>query len=220
MRQVQSAGTSFPAEQSRSPESWSTRYRQLPQPTGTRSNSMPRPSQPRGRGSRAREYKKIVFTQCPHCNLAFRVTAADLTRASGRVFCAGCGREFNALEKLTEDPPAVAGGAEDADSLIQTLNELTGEHEIRIEDTGVEWRVIDEDEGDEDPAGDTETPAGEPAIEDEDHGAPEDVERQPVSADDDNGLASSVRWYLDEEVEDEPVEDAEAAPPGTAPQEA
>src|SRR5690606_26663798 len=52
------------------------------------------------------------------------------------------------------------------------------------------------------------------------HGAREDVERQPVSADDDNGLASSVRWYLDEDVEDEPVEDAEATPPGTAPQEA
>jgi predicted Zn finger-like uncharacterized protein len=159
-----------------------------------------------------------VFTQCPHCNLAFRVTAPDLTRASGRVFCAGCGREFNALEKLTEDPPAVAGGAEDPDSLIQTLNELTGEHEIRIEDTGVEWRVIDEDEGDEDLDGDTVT-LGESAIEDEAHGAREDVERRPVSADDDNGLPSSVRWYLDEHVEDEPVEDAEAAPPGTTPQE-
>ncbi|HLU05758.1 MAG TPA: zinc-ribbon and DUF3426 domain-containing protein [Woeseiaceae bacterium] len=157
-----------------------------------------------------------MFTQCPHCNHAFRVTAPDLTRASGRVFCAGCSREFNALEKLTEDPPAVAGGAEDPDSLIQTLAELTGEHEIRIEDTGIEWRVIDEDEGDEEESvDDPVTPAGELTVEGESPGADGEVERPHIPANEDSGSTSSVRWYLDDPA-DEPVEDAEAVPDTTS----
>jgi predicted Zn finger-like uncharacterized protein len=91
-----------------------------------------------------------MYTQCPDCDTAFRVTAPDLQRAAGRVVCIGCTREFNALERLTEGPPAASERAHDKRSILETLDELTGPHEIRIEDTGVEWRVIEEDEAADD----------------------------------------------------------------------
>jgi predicted Zn finger-like uncharacterized protein len=149
-----------------------------------------------------------VYTQCPHCDLAFRVTAPDLKRASGSVLCAGCSREFNALDKLTEDPPAVAGVADDPGSLLDTLNDFSGGHEIRIEDTGVEWRVIDEDEADEELLDDSVTPSDGITVEGDAPDPDEEAERLPAPEDDDSGLTSSVRWYLDEPVE-------EAAPAAT-----
>ncbi|MGH8167457.1 MAG: zinc-ribbon domain-containing protein, partial [Woeseiaceae bacterium] len=91
-----------------------------------------------------------MYTQCPDCDTAFRVTAPVLQQAGGRVVCAGCGLAFNALERLTEDPPAAMVPPDDAKGVLETLDELTGPHQIRIEDTGVEWRVIDEDDPDED----------------------------------------------------------------------
>jgi predicted Zn finger-like uncharacterized protein len=87
-----------------------------------------------------------MYTQCPDCDTAFRVTAPDLQRAAGRVVCVGCTREFNALERLTEDAPAAPDRADDERAIFETLDELTGPDEIRIEDTGVEWRVIVEDD--------------------------------------------------------------------------
>jgi predicted Zn finger-like uncharacterized protein len=87
-----------------------------------------------------------MYTQCPDCDTTFRVTAPDLQRAAGRVVCVGCTREFNALERLTEDAPAATDRADDERTILETLDELTGPDEIRIEDTGVEWRVIVEDE--------------------------------------------------------------------------
>jgi predicted Zn finger-like uncharacterized protein len=151
-----------------------------------------------------------VYTQCPYCDLAFRVMAPDLSRASGRVSCAGCSRDFNALEKLTEDPPAVAGVADDASSLLDTLNEFAGGHEIRIEDTGVEWRVIDEDEADEDFAGSSFAPPRGTTAEVERFVAGEEAEQLHAPADDPGDLTSSVRWYLDEPA-DEACAAADAA---------
>jgi predicted Zn finger-like uncharacterized protein len=142
-----------------------------------------------------------MYTQCPHCETAFRVTAPDLQRASGRVLCAGCSREFNALERLTEDPPAAPGAASAGKSLLEALNDLTGPHEIRIEDTGVEWRVIDEDEAE----GDFEehTPAREAgaasAGDDPSGDAGEHIEPQPSpAAEPDSGSTASVHWHLEE----------------------
>ena len=120
-----------------------------------------------------------MYTQCPDCDTAFRVTAPDLQRAAGRVVCNGCNREFNALERLTEDPPAATERANEKRAILETLDELTGPHEIRIEDTGVEWRVIEEDE----PADDDLLQAdGSDALPDE---------------------SSSVRWYI-ADMADEP----------------
>src|SRR5690606_1307857 len=94
--------------------------------------------------------------------------------------------------------------------------ELTGEHEIRIEDTGIEWRVIDEDEGDEEESvDDPVTPAGELTVEGESPGADGEVERPHIPVNEDSGSTSSVRWYLDDPA-DEPVEDAEAVPDTTS----
>ncbi len=108
-----------------------------------------------------------MYTQCPECEVAFRVTADVLKQAAGKVRCGGCGVAFNALAHLSEEmpvtatsesPPAEAGtpprsiSAEQSAALLKTLDQLAGE-DIRIEDTGVEWRVIDADE-DEDLAED------------------------------------------------------------------
>ncbi|MDH3616354.1 MAG: zinc-ribbon domain-containing protein [Gammaproteobacteria bacterium] len=112
-----------------------------------------------------------MYTQCPDCSTAFRVTAAVLKQAAGKVRCGGCGNAFNALEFLSETMPEQAGtgepdspvpeltaesdqsddggsisiSAEQSAALMKTLEELEGP-DIRIEDTGVEWRVLDEDE--------------------------------------------------------------------------
>jgi hypothetical protein len=70
---------------------------------------------------------------------------------------------FNALAHLSEEMPATAArenppgeagtpprsiSAEQSAALLKTLDELAGD-DIRIEDTGVEWRVIDGDEDEE-----------------------------------------------------------------------
>ena len=112
-----------------------------------------------------------MYTQCPDCSVAFRVTADVLKQAAGKVRCGGCGSAFNALEYLSEElpektPPKEAGAAlpelkpeaaendaglpaaisaEQSAALLKTLDELAGS-DIRIEDTGVEWRVLDDDE--------------------------------------------------------------------------
>jgi len=110
-----------------------------------------------------------MYTQCPECEIAFKVTADVLKQAAGKVRCGGCGNAFNALAYLSEQMPkqpvaAVANSAlpeltpeiidtdsglpqsisaEQSAALLKTLDELAGS-DIRIEDTGVEWRVLDE----------------------------------------------------------------------------
>jgi predicted Zn finger-like uncharacterized protein len=127
-----------------------------------------------------------MYTQCPGCDTAFRVTASDLQRAAGRVVCVGCRREFNALERLTEDAPVASDQADDERAILETLDELTGPDEIRIEDTGVEWRVIVEDES-----------AGEDLLQtDESEAEPDE--------------SSSVRWYI-ADMTDEPDREPDVA---------
>ena len=46
-----------------------------------------------------------MYTQCPECDVAFRVTAEVLRQAAGKVRCGGCGIAFNALEHLSEEKP-------------------------------------------------------------------------------------------------------------------
>jgi predicted Zn finger-like uncharacterized protein len=113
-----------------------------------------------------------MYTQCPDCDTAFPVTAPDLQRGAGRIVCGGCGREFNALERLTEHPPAATERAAEKKAILETLDELTGPHEIRIEDTGIEWRVIEEDE------------------------SADDDQAQADASDALLDESSSVRWYI------------------------
>lgn len=125
-----------------------------------------------------------MYTQCPECLTAFRVTAGLLQQASGRVRCGSCGHAFSAVEHLSEDLPpaddaadnAPAGSDETQDALLDTFTDLSGFDDIRIEDTGVEWRVVDEE--------DTDAPSG--------GDEPGDVE------------SGSLRWFLANEDEEEP----------------
>ena len=119
-----------------------------------------------------------MYTQCPKCGIAFRVTADVLKVAVGHVRCGGCAKAFNALDYLSEAMPVpereeaeipelqpeASGGdaslpasisAEQSAALLKTLDELAGS-DIRIEDTGVEWRVLD-DEDEPESDNDTET---------------------------------------------------------------
>ena len=110
-----------------------------------------------------------MYTQCPDCNSAFRVVADDLRQAAGKVRCGDCGAAFDALLYLSEDLPEPQGdatsepalpelkhesgakgpqlpesiSANESIALLQTLDELAGS-DIRIEDTGIEWRVLDD----------------------------------------------------------------------------
>jgi len=111
-----------------------------------------------------------MYTQCPHCSTAFRVTAQVLKQAAGKVRCGGCGAAFNALEFLSEDkpevaaampesplpelapesslvdvdtppePPPAAMSPEQGAALRQTLDRLS-DSDIELEDTGMEWRI-------------------------------------------------------------------------------
>jgi predicted Zn finger-like uncharacterized protein len=101
-----------------------------------------------------------MFTECPECSITFRVTAKVLQQAGGRVRCGGCGNAFSALDHLTEElPPSLIEPAGDdltsdekfketSRQLLKTLNELAGPEEVVIEDTGMEWRVLDDEEED------------------------------------------------------------------------
>ena len=148
-----------------------------------------------------------MYTQCPECGTAFRVTAEVLRKAAGKVRCGGCGSAFNALDFLSEqkpvtpappapadepsepapeppqleaDEPPLSISAERSAALLKTLDELAGS-DIRIEDTGVEWRLLGADE-EEDEASETM---------------------------DDTG---SMRWFIDESPT--PVDEPLSAEPG------
>jgi predicted Zn finger-like uncharacterized protein len=148
-----------------------------------------------------------MYTQCPECGTAFRVTAEVLRQAAGRVRCGGCGNAFNALDYLSEqkpvapeppppeqeplepeaeppqleaDEPPESISAERSAALLRTLDELAGS-DIQIEDTGIEWRVLySEDDGD-----------------------------TPQEPDDDTG---SMRWFIDDSPT--PVDEQLSAEPG------
>lgn len=113
-----------------------------------------------------------MYTQCPDCATAFRVTADVLKQASGKVRCGGCGNAFDALAYLSETKPAKpssddaneafaklapdlsdentedkapeAISAEQSAALLKTLDDLAGS-DIRLEDTGIEWRLLPDD---------------------------------------------------------------------------
>ena len=152
-----------------------------------------------------------MYTQCPECGTAFRVSADILKQAAGRVRCGGCGSAFNALDFLSEqrpitpvppapvdepaelpaeppqleaDEPPETISAERSAALLKTLDELAGSN-IRIEDTGMEWRVLDTDDEEEPP--------------------PEDDEAESEDMDD----TGSMRWFIDESPTpvDEPLSD-------------
>ena len=138
-----------------------------------------------------------MFTVCPDCNTAFRLNARILKQAHGRVRCGGCGSTFNAIDHLSEELPDDEPGNtqtahivdERSKELLQSLDQLTGPDAVRIEDTGVEWRVleVDDDSGnDGDPGADSPDVA-------------------------DNHPPGTIQWSL-EQADDEPDEGRRADP--------
>ena len=129
-----------------------------------------------------------MFTQCPECQIAFRVTAKVLQQAEGNVRCGGCGHAFNALHYLSEEMPGRADAddgaaeapadelAETSRRLLATLDELAGPGDVRIEDTGVEWRVLDSESGDD---GDPDTAVGDEPRYDDNTPLPDDYGDEP-----------------------------------------
>ncbi len=152
-----------------------------------------------------------MYTQCPECDVAFRVTAQVLKQAAGKVRCGGCGVAFNALAYLSEEnpsasrapvsspdsdaiafdepdeieagpPPKTISAAQSA-ALLKTLDQLAGD-DIRIEDTGIEWRVLDpeddpyDDDFEPDP---TPTIAHEPMRFDDNTPLPDDFDVDDLS---------------------------------------
>ena len=110
-----------------------------------------------------------MYTQCPDCEVTFKVTAEVLQQARGRVRCGNCGEAFNALDHLSESPPLPQTIApQDPESerksqeLLNTLNQMAGPNEVRIEDTGIEWRVMEEDSAEGAADTDLEEPAAAP----------------------------------------------------------
>jgi predicted Zn finger-like uncharacterized protein len=117
-----------------------------------------------------------MYTQCPDCGTAFRVTADVLRQAAGKVRCGGCGNAFNALLYLSENRPEPQQRKVDADA--ERLPELRPEatapdnddapiaptlsaaqraallqtledlsgEDVQLEDTGVEWRLLGADD--------------------------------------------------------------------------
>jgi predicted Zn finger-like uncharacterized protein len=163
-----------------------------------------------------------MFTECPECGTGFRVSAKVLAQAGGRVRCGGCGNAFSALEHLTEELPApdeqVSASTSEEDKfretsrqLLQTLNDLAGSEDVVIEDTGLEWRVMDEDDEEVAPTEDAGESQESLALEDEAQDRPHDQtydDNTPLS-DDSDDAAENVTAVAAEE--DEPAEDAEEA---------
>ncbi len=85
-----------------------------------------------------------MFTQCPDCQTTFRVSAKVLQQADGRVRCGGCGKAFNALEHLHKDDgnQAEESTSDQNKQLLETLEKIAGP-EVKLEDTGSEWRVLE-----------------------------------------------------------------------------
>lgn len=136
-----------------------------------------------------------MYTECPECRSAFRLTVTVLRQAHGRVRCGGCGHVFDALDYLQDDAGGSNPGSIEETSagvrferqsraLLKSLDELTGPDDVRIEDTGIEWRVIDLDEN-------------------------EDEDAAVEAADDTSDDTGALRWFIDQAPEDAGVTQAD-----------
>ena len=108
-----------------------------------------------------------MYTECPRCHTVFRLSAAALQQASGQVRCGNCKVAFNALASLSEDPPPddpasqptqppadMTVTQETQNALLRSLESFEAA-DVELEDTGIEWRVLNldhepQDDDDED----------------------------------------------------------------------
>jgi len=76
-----------------------------------------------------------MYTQCPHCQTAFRIYPDQLSQARGQVRCGVCNFSFNALESLTENISAARTIAERAPETPETIEPPNGEPLPSTEET-------------------------------------------------------------------------------------
>jgi len=84
-----------------------------------------------------------MYTQCPDCHVAFRITATVLRQAGGRVKCGGCGNAFSALDYISEDPPDTVEDS-NADVTADPVDEVIQSGATRAT---AEWYIEDDDSG-------------------------------------------------------------------------
>ena len=88
-----------------------------------------------------------MYTQCPDCSTAFRVTAEILKQAAGKVRCGGCGNAFNALEYLSESMPEQASPKEPEEHLPELKPEPLSDNvpaSISAEQSAALLKTLDE----------------------------------------------------------------------------
>ena len=83
-----------------------------------------------------------MYTRCPECHTTFRIGAADLQRAGGRVRCGHCGSAFDALASLGETPADLAGETA-ASAGPPRFEQRYGDDGPTLEDTASRWHVLE-----------------------------------------------------------------------------
>ena len=86
-----------------------------------------------------------MFTQCPQCQTTFRVSAAMLKAAQGRVRCGRCTTVFDALTFLMEQRQASAAPGEEPE--IDLSDELLDEDEADVPESALEFHLSADDLG-------------------------------------------------------------------------
>lgn len=61
----------------------------------------------------------MMFTRCPSCSTAFRVTPEQLKARAGKVRCGHCNAVFNALDTLEDAQPAAPTAAESIAATVE-----------------------------------------------------------------------------------------------------
>ncbi len=83
-----------------------------------------------------------MYTRCPECHTTFRIGAADLQKAGGRVRCGRCGTAFDALASLGETPASPAAGPLSAPTAAR-FEQRYGDDGPTLEDTASRWQVME-----------------------------------------------------------------------------
>ena len=114
-----------------------------------------------------------MLTQCPQCQTIYQITASELAAANAFVECGECGSQFNALDRIADDPdferheesadidPKLTE-AEPAGEEIEERPTITLLEETSHEEPAV---IADEDHEEVGPQGDIEPSPQEAAME-------------------------------------------------------
>ena len=60
-----------------------------------------------------------MLTQCPNCQTIYQISASDLSAANAFVECGECHAQFNALDRIADDPTFNSGDEHQAESTLK-----------------------------------------------------------------------------------------------------